>query len=302
MDLTTPVDAYLLDGTYELFRSFFGAPSAVHEGREVGATRGLLRSFGRLVLDRRVTHGAVAFDTVIESFRNRLFDGYKTGAGLDPILRGQFPLAEAATTALGFTCWPMTEFEADDALATAALGLSELEGVRRAIIATPDKDLAQCLVSPNVVRWDRKKDEWLAGPDVVGKYGVEAASIPSWLALVGDSADGIPGIPGWGAKSAATVLRHYATVDRIPEKPDQWEVKVRGAQRLSANLEAERGCADLYVTLATLRRDVPIDTSLDALRYDGPDENALRTFCSSIGDERFADRFVAEWANRRTRD
>lgn len=291
---TNLCDIYLLDGTYELFRSFFGAPETRHQGREVGATRGLLRSLGSMLLTRKVTHAAVAFDHVIESFRNELFDGYKRGDGIDPALFGQFPLAEEASLALGLTTWPMVEFEADDALAAAACALDQNPAVGQVLICTPDKDLAQCVVSSRVVRWDRKKDEIIDEDGVLEKYGVKPSSIPHFLALVGDAADGIPGIPAWGEKSAAAVLRRYETVGNIPRSESEWDIKVRGAKRLSTNLEAERTAAALYVTLATLRRDVPLDFGLEAVRWQGPNPDLLRSLCDSIGDERFADRFLKQ--------
>jgi len=227
---------HLVDGTYELFRMFFGAPSANDaQGVEVGATRAWLRSLTGLLERPEVTHVAVAFDHVIESFRNELFAGYKTGAGIDPELLGQFPIVEDATRALGVVAWPMVELEADDALACGAAAYRDQ--VEQVVLCSPDKDLHQCLGDAKVVLWDRRRDLTMDDAAVVEKVGVEPASIPDYLALVGDDADGIPGIPRWGAKSTATVLAHYRHLEAIPADPSSWEVKVRGAETLAANLE-----------------------------------------------------------------
>lgn len=275
---------HLLDGTYELFRMFFGAPSAIGPGgREVGATRALLRSFVALLARDDVTHVAVAFDHVIESFRNRLFDGYKTGEGIDPELQGQFELAERATRALGMVTWPMIEFEADDALATAASLYSEDPRADQIVIASPDKDLGQCVRGTHVVQWNRMKDVVLDEPAIVEKHGVSPSSIPDLLALMGDSADGIPGIPRWGAKSTAAVLSAFGRLEDIPQDPAAWAVKVRGAATLSRNLEAQRADAALYKRLATLRKDVPLSEELDDLEWRGADRAALGELCAEIG-------------------
>ena len=211
---------HLVDGTYELFRSHFGAPSRKDAaGREVGATVGLLRSLWLLLSTPGVTHVACAFDHVIESFRNELYAGYKTGAGVDPDLLAQFELAEDAARALGVVVWPMVEFEADDAIAAAAARYRDLPGVDQVVLCSPDKDLAQAVVGDRVVAWDRRRDIVLDAAGVTGKFGVPPASIPDWLALVGDAADGFPGIPGWGAKSAATVLSQVRAPRRDPGRP-----------------------------------------------------------------------------------
>jgi 5'-3' exonuclease len=286
---------HLLDGTYELFRMFYGAPSATGVGGgEVGATRGLLRSLAALLADDGVTHVGVAFDHVIESFRNALFDGYKTGAGIDPDLRAQFPLAERAAAALGLVVWPMVEFEADDALATMAARLAEDGRVEQVVIGSPDKDLCQCVRGRDVVLWDRRRDLVLDEPAVVAKHGVEPASIPDLLALVGDSADGIPGIPRWGAKSAAAVLARYGHVRDIPDGEAEWDVKVRGAKTLAANLRERRDDAELYVRLATLRTDVPLEEDLDALEWRGADRAALEDLCAELGETALLDR-IPRW-------
>lgn len=275
---------YLIDGTYELFRAHFGAPSSTSEGdREVGATRGLLRSLGYLLTEPEVTHVGCAFDHVIESFRNRMFAGYKTGEGIEPELLSQFPLAEAASKALGMITWPMVEFEADDAIATAAGRF--VTDAEQVVICSPDKDMAQCVIGDTVIMLDRMRKKSMNETGVVEKFGVSPASIPDYLALVGDSADGIPGIPKWGAKGSSTLLAAYGHLDAIPSDPSQWSVKVRGAAGLSENLEARREDALLYRTLATLRRDVPLEEDWEAMRYRGPREDDLRALGRDIGED-----------------
>lgn len=272
---------HLVDGTYELFRAFFGAPSAEGpDGQEVGATRGLMRSMAQLLSEPDVTHVGIAFDTVIESFRNELFDGYKTGAGLDERLFSQFPLAEEATEAMGMCVFRMVDFEADDAMASAAAQWGQQ--VDQVVLCSPDKDLAQCVTGDHVVCLDRMRKKWLNEAGVHDKFGVAPASIPDYLALVGDSADGIPGIAKWGAKSTATVLAHYGHLDAIPDDAETWAVKVRGAKGLAENLAAQREDAELYRTLATLRRDVPLGVELDDLRWKGP-RPGLDAFRDRIG-------------------
>ena len=278
------IKVHLIDGTYELFRSFFGAPSAQDEnGREVGAARGLMRSMLALLRQPDVTHVAAAFDTVIESFRNDLFDGYKTGDGMDPDLRGQFELAERGLAAMGIVVWSMIDFEADDAIATAAARFGALDEVEQVVMCTPDKDMAQCVQGLRIVGYDRRRDIIMDENGVMEKFGIQPASIPDWLALVGDSADGIPGIPRWGAKSSAAVLHHYQHIDAIPDDVAAWEVKVRGAKSLAAQLAAHRDEAKLYRTLATLRLDVPLTESLEELRWQGAHRDALFAICDEIG-------------------
>jgi 5'-3' exonuclease len=282
------VRIHLVDGTYELFRAFFGAPPAqAPDGREVGATRGLLRSLAALVRNEGATHVGVAFDHVIESFRNDLYAGYKTGEGLEPALLGQFELAERAAAALGFAVWSMVEFEADDALATAAARFAEDPAVEQVVIASPDKDLAQCVRGTRVVCLDRLRRKTLDEKGVVEKFGVPPASIPDWLALVGDSADGYPGLPRWGAKSATAVLARWGRVDRIPDSPREWGVAVRGAEALAASLRGGRQEVTLFRTLATLRSDVPLTESVDDLRWRGPRRGELESLCAEIGDAGF---------------
>jgi 5'-3' exonuclease len=283
------VRIHLIDGTYELFRAFFGAPRALApDGREVGATRGLLRSLAAFARKEGATHVGVAFDHVIESFRNGLWSGYKTSAGIDPDLLAQFELAEQAAAALGFVVWPMVEFEADDALATMAARCAADPAVEQVVIASPDKDLAQCVVGTRVVCLDVLRKKTLDEPGVALKFGVGPASIPDWLALVGDSADGYPGLPRWGAKSAAAVLARWRHVDQIPDLARDWDVAVRGAEGLAASLREGRAQSRLFRTLATLRTDVPIAESIDDLRWTGPRRGELARLCREIGDERFA--------------
>lgn len=280
---------HVVDGTFELFRAFYGSPaSTAPDGREVGAARALMRSMWSLRRQPDVSHLAVAFDHVIESFRNDLFDGYKTGEGIEPALRGQFELAEEGVAALGITVWPMVEFEADDALATAAARFAD--AVDQVVICTPDKDLSQCVVGDRVITLDRIRRTQLDEAGVVEKFGVAPTSIPDWLALVGDSADGIPGIPRWGKKSAATVLAHYGHLEAIPDDPAAWEVKVRGGAGLAEQLASAREAAMLYRRLATLRRDVPLSESLQGLAVRPPDAAALGELCASLGEDpaRFA--------------
>lgn len=276
---------HLFDGTYELFRAFYGAPAARNEwGEEVGATRSLLRSLASFVRRKQGTHLACAFDHVIESFRNELFEGYKTGEGIQPELWSQFPLAEAACSALGIVAWPMVEFEADDALASAAQRFRQHPDVDQVVILSPDKDLMQCVCGEKVVVHDRLRDRIYDERGVVEKFGVLPASIPDYLALVGDSADGIPGIPRWGAKSASAVLARYGHLERIPADSKSWAVKVRGAAALAANLNDLREESRLYRTLAILRTDVPLQESLEDLQWRGPRLEELSELCERLGD------------------
>lgn len=281
------MQVHVVDGTWELFRAFYGAPSATGpDGAEVGATRSFLRSMHRLATTPGVTRVAVAFDHVIESFRNALFAGYKTGEGVDPLLLAQFPLAEEAARALGLVVWPMVEFECDDALATAAVLYRRDPQVEQVVICSPDKDLLQC-VRPGVVTWDRLRDVVYDEEKAQAKLGVPPASVPDFLALTGDSADGIPGLKGWGAKSAATVLTRYGHLEAIPDDPTGWDIKVRGAAGLAKTLSEQRADALLYRTLATLRTDVPLGESLDDLTWKGVDHPALEALCARLGDRRF---------------
>jgi len=278
------VRAHLFDGTYELFRAWFGAPPTQHEGREVGATRAFVQSLARVLRSGAVTHGGVAFDTVIESFRNDLFLGYKTGEGLEPNLVAQFPLVERAAEALGLTAWRMIEFEADDAIATAAAHLAKDSRIEQVRIVAVDKDLCQSVIGTRVVAWDRYKDAILDESGVVAKHGVPPESIPDLLGLVGDTADGIPGLEGWGKSSAAKVLTVWKHIQHIPDDPTTWNVAgLRGADRLAAALREHRELAMLYQKLATLRTDCPIVCDLDALAWRGPNREALAALCAEIG-------------------
>lgn len=285
---------HLVDGTYELFRSFYGAPPRKSPGgREVGATRGLLRSLLALITGSGATHIACAFDHVIESFRNDLFPGYKTGQGVDPDLLDQFPLAEEAARALGLVVWPMVEFEADDAIASAAARFAPDPAVDQVVICSPDKDLAQLVAGSRVVCWDRRRDLVYDEAAVIEKYGVPPPSIPDWLALVGDSADGIPGIPGWGAKSTAAVLSRYGHLEAIPEDPQQWGLPAGRALTLAGNLRSRWEAALLYRRLATLRRDVLLVEDLADLEWRGAREN-LRELCEELGDKDLPER-IPRW-------
>ena len=281
---------HLVDGTYELFRSYFGAPKAQVGDREIGATRGIIRSLLALLREGGVSHVAIAFDHVIESFRNELFYGYKTSAGVPDDLLSQFPLAERASHALGITTWPMIQFEADDALATAAARLSSIPEVEQILICSPDKDLAQCVVNRRVVRFDRMRRLLMDEEQVKEKFGVPPGSIPDWLALVGDSADGFPGIPRWGEKAASAVLGRFGRIEDIPDDPNLWDVNVRGGAALAASLRERREYAKLYKTLATLRRDVPLAESLEDLEWRGARRSELQTLCREIGDEELVSR------------
>jgi 5'-3' exonuclease len=253
----------------------------------VGGVRGLLRTLAALVADETVSHVGVAFDHVIESFRNELFDGYKTGDGIPEDLWAQFPLAEQAARALGLVVWSMVEFEADDALAAAAARFAGDSRVEQVIICTPDKDLAQCVVGRRVVCLDRRRRLLLDEDGVVAKFGVSPTSIPDWLALVGDDADGIPGVPRFGAKSASALLARYRHVENIPDDETTWNVPLRGADLLGESLRAHRKEAALYKVLATLRTDTPLAESLDDLRWRGPRETDLRECCRDLGDDEF---------------
>jgi 5'-3' exonuclease len=277
------MQVHLIDGTYELFRAWFGAPQAELGGREVGATRSLVRSLVTLLGRGAITHAGIAFDHVIESFRNELFAGYKTGAGLPAGLVSQFELAERAAAALGLVVWPMIELEADDAIATAAHHLRRDPAVAQVRITAVDKDMCQCVVGERVVCWDRFKDVVLDEPGVVAKHGVPPASIPDLLALVGDPADGIPGLPGWGKASAGRVLTEYGSIDAIPDDAAAWRVAIRGADKLAATLRGARAEARLYRTLATLRIDAQIPCSTADLRWRGVDRAALIALGAELG-------------------
>ncbi len=274
---------HLVDGTYELFRSFYGPPPKKSpDGREVGATIGLLRSLLLLINDTGATHIGCAFDHVVESFRNDLYAGYKTGEGIDPDLFSQFPLAEEAITQLGIVAWPMVEFEADDAIATAAVRFKDDPAVDQVVICSPDKDLAQMVLGDHVVSWDRRREIIYDEAAVIEKYGVPPTSIPDYLALVGDSADGIPGIPGWGAKSSATMLSKFRHIEDIPTDIEQWDMTPGRARKLAENLAAHKDEAGLYRELTSLRTDVPLKESLVDLEWRGA-QDGFKDFCAQLG-------------------
>jgi 5'-3' exonuclease len=264
------MQVHLIDGTYELFRHYYALPKVRDsKGQEVAAVRGVLASLMGM-LGNGTTHMGVATDHVIESFRNNLWPGYKTGEGVEPELLAQFPLLEEALSALGIVVWPMVEFEADDALAAAAAAAANDARVERVIICTPDKDLAQCVRGTRVVQLDRRKNITRDELGVVAKFGVEPSSIPDYLALVGDSADGFPGLTGWGAKSAAAVLARFKHIESIPSDWREWGVNVAGPKALSATLTANCDQALLFRVLATLRTDIPVFDSVDQLEWKGP--------------------------------
>jgi len=264
------MQVHLIDGTYELFRHYYALPKVRDsKGQEVAAVRGVLASLMGM-LGNGATHMGVATDHVIESFRNDLWPGYKTGEGVEPDLLAQFPLLEEALSALGIVVWRMVEFEADDALAAAAKVAADDPRVERVIICTPDKDLAQCVRGTRVVQLDRRKNITRDELGVVAKFGVEPASIPDYLALVGDSADGFPGLPGWGAKSAAAVLARFNHLESIPSDWREWGVNVASPKALSNTLVANLDQALLFRVLATLRTDVPVFDSVDQLEWKGP--------------------------------
>ena len=286
---------HLVDGTYELFRAHFGAPEATAaDGTAVGATLGLLRSLLSLLRENGVTHVACAFDHVIESFRNDLFEGYKTSEGVPPGLLAQFPLAERATSALGVVVGPMVEFEADDALATAAAQAAAKPDVEQVVICSPDKDMAQCVRQTRVVCLDRMRRRVRDEAAVRETFGVGPASIPDWLALVGDDADGYPGVPRWGKQSAAALLAHYGHLEAIPDEESQWKVAVRGSAALARSLREHREEALLYRRLATLRTDVPLNEETEALRWRGASRPDLVALCGEIGGADILER-VHRW-------
>ena len=275
------MDVHLVDGTYELFRYHFAVPSHVtHAGREVAATRGVLGTVLQL-LEEGATHVGVATDHVIESFRNDLWPGYKTSAGMPPDLLAQFPLLEEGLVALGVAVFPMVEYEADDAMASAAVIAAADERVGQVIICTPDKDLGQCVVGDRIVQLDRRKGVVYDEAGVTEKFGVGPASIPDYLGLVGDSADGFPGLPGWGAKSAAAVLARYRHLEQIPAEAADWEVDIRGAAKLALTLRDQADLAYLFRRIATVEPDAPTITSVDELAWTGP-TNALAELCEEI--------------------
>jgi 5'-3' exonuclease len=287
---------HLVDGTYELFRHFFGQPPrAADDGSEIGGARGVVLSVVGMLADG-ATHLGVATDHVIESFRNDLWPGYKTGAGIDPELRSQFQILETALEALGVALWPMVELEADDALASAASVAAEDPAVEQVVICTPDKDLAQCVVGDRVVQLDRRSGTVSDEEGVWAKFGVAPRSIPDWLALVGDSADGFPGLAGWGKRSASVVLAHYQSIDHVPDDVAEWDPTVRGAVRgaakLADRLASERDRAELFRLLATLRVDPPVLDEVSTLQWRGPTTD-FEEVCRHFRDPGLAERTAA---------
>lgn len=280
---------HLIDGTYELFRHYFAVPPYIGEdGIDVGAVRGVCSSVLSM-LERDATHVGVATDHVVESFRNGLWPGYKTGEGMDPVLWAQFPVLEDALRAMGVVVWAMVEFEADDALAAAAAASAADERVEQAIICTPDKDLSQCVRGTRVVQLDRRRNEIRDEAGVHEKFGVGPAQIADYLALVGDPADGFPGLPGFGAKTAAVVLTRYGSIEQIPD--DGWDLKLRGMGTLANTLRDRRADAALFKVLATLREDA-VQVSVDDLLWTGPTPE-WPAWAARLGDASLADRAAA---------
>jgi len=272
---------HLVDGTYELFRFFFAVPPHRNsEGREVGAVRGVLGSMLQM-LEEGATHVGVATDHVIESFRNELYAGYKTGEGIDPALHQQFELLEEVLVAAGFRVWPMVEYEADDGLGAAAVMASADERVDQVVICTPDKDLAQCVSGERIVQFDRRQKITRDREGVIAKFGVPPESIPDYLGLVGDTADGFPGLAGWGAKSTATVLARYGHIEAIPDVVDNWDVKVRGAKKLADTLARDREDAMLFRKIATIVYEIEGTGNVDDIEWRGPRED-FEAACRSI--------------------
>ncbi len=279
------MDIYLIDGTYELFRHYFGVPQSQNsKGEEIAAVRGVVISVLSM-LDKGATHIGIATDHVIESFRNDLYAGYKTSDGIPPDLWSQFPILEEAMDAMGVKVWAMVEFEADDALAAAAAKAALDERVDRVIICTPDKDLGQSVVGDRVVQLDRRRDAIRNETGVIEKFGVAPKSIPDYLALVGDTADGYPGLKGWGAKATASVLSQYPRLEDIPKDPINWNSNIRGAGKLATTLFDNWDDAVLYRTLATLRLDVPVFDSIDDLKWNGP-KPSFEAVCNRLKSEK----------------
>tara|TARA_B100001123_G_scaffold22019_1_gene24039 strand:+ start:152 stop:1024 length:873 start_codon:yes stop_codon:yes gene_type:complete len=275
---------HLVDGTYELFRAYYGVPSVLSpDGTEVGAVRGLVQTLLSLLRQDDVTHVGCAFDSVVESFRNKMFSGYKTSDGMPEDIKNQFALAERAARALGVVVWPMEEFEADDAIASAVHQWRDMSDVEQIIICSPDKDLAQMVIGTRVVLLDRRRRITIDEEGVKDKFGVLPDSIPDYLALVGDAADGIPGIPKWGAKTASTVLKRYTHIEAIPESHLLWDVEVRGAKSVAENLVIHKTDAFLYRELATLCVEVPILESIDDLKWVGANRSEYGELCKDMG-------------------
>jgi 5'-3' exonuclease len=285
---------HLVDGTYELFRAHFGAPPKKSQsGQEVGATLGMLRSMLLLLSDPEVTHVAVAFDHVIESFRNKMYAGYKSSEGVEKVILDQFPVVEAAIKALGLVTWPMVKFEADDAIASAVAKFKKVKSVEQIIICSVDKDLTQMVEGDRVICWDRRREITLNEKGVIEKFGVPPESIPDFLALVGDSADGYPGIQGWGEKSTSTVLAKYRHIEAIPKDPNKIPLGLGRATTLLENLQNNYKDALLFRELSTLRTDVPLKETLADLKWQGATAK-LKKVCKELGSESIVER-VKKW-------
>lgn len=281
---------HLVDGTYELFRHFFGAPSHItSDGKEVGAVRAVANSMLSLI-EQGATHIGIATDHVITSFRNELYEGYKDGSEIDPLILSQFLPLEEVLDVLGFTVFPMIEYEADDGLGAAAHKAAQQTGVQQVIICTPDKDLGQCLTSDEkIIQYDRRKQARITYQTVIEKFGVSPESIPDYLGLVGDTADGFPGIKGWGAKSSASLLSHYHHIENIPNDFNEWIPQVRSSQKLSETLNDDYELALLFKLIATIDYDAPTFETVDDLRWSGPKQN-YDAFLRSIDGERIIQR------------
>lgn len=276
---------HLIDGTYELFRHFFGAPSHINsKGQEVGAVRAVATSMLSMV-NQGATHIGIATDHVITSFRNELYDGYKDGSDLDPVILGQFNLLEEVLDSLGFMIFPMIDFEADDGLGAAARKAALNPDVEQVIICTPDKDLGQCLTQDEkIIQYDRRKELRITYETVIEKFGVAPESIPDYLGLVGDTADGFPGIKGWGAKSSATLLSHYHHIENIPNDHMEWAMQVRSSQKLSESLNTDYELALLFKLIATIDYEAPTFETVSELKWNGPKDNYENILKSIDGD------------------
>lgn len=287
---------HLLDGTYEIFRAHFGRKDTVlgPDGMDLRATLGIIESTLALLREPGVTHLAASFDSVVESFRNDMFDGYKSSVGMEPEILAQFPYAERALESIGVVVWGNIEFEADDALASAAVRW--VDDVDQVVILSPDKDLCQVVLEERIVTYNRREQKVINEAGVMEKFGVRPQSIPDYLALVGDTADGVPGLPGWGAKSASAILARYMRLELIPDDASEWDdVSVRGADKLATTLASMRDEAYLYRDLTTLRLDVPISESLEDLEWRGVPETSFRSFCTETGFD-FDSFRVPRWA------
>ena len=276
---------HLIDGTYELFRHFFGAPSHINsKGQEVGAVRAVASSMLSMV-NQGATHIGIATDHVITSFRNELYDGYKDGSDLDPVILGQFNLLEEVLDSLGFMIFPMVDFEADDGLGAAARKAALNPDVEQVIICTPDKDLGQCLTQDEkIIQYDRRKELRITYETVIEKFGVAPESIPDYLGLVGDTADGFPGIKGWGAKSSATLLSRYHHIENIPNDHMEWAMQVRSSQKLSESLNTDYELALLFKLIATIDYEAPTFETVSELKWNGPKDNYENILKSIVGD------------------